>query len=83
MAKLYENLFQVIQGYNGLDERDRYVITRHYGLDGREPISLQQIATELNVTRERIRQLEARALRHLLTTLHEPEGDEDDTIQFD
>ncbi len=49
-----------------LEPRDRFVIRARFGW-GREfePRTLQEIAAELGVTRERVRQLEQRALRKL------------------
>ncbi|MBE9528021.1 MAG: sigma-70 family RNA polymerase sigma factor [Proteobacteria bacterium] len=48
-----------------LDETGRHVITRRFGLDAKEPETLEAIAMHLGVTRERIRQIEVRALRKL------------------
>ena len=48
-----------------LRERERFVIKKRYGLDGNEPQYLEQIGNALGVTRERIRQIEARALRKM------------------
>ena len=48
-----------------LDEREALVLRLRFGLDGEGPCSLEEISQRLNVTRERVRQLEARALRKL------------------
>lgn len=48
-----------------LDDKDRLVLTLRYGLDGQEPRTLGDVAGELGVTRERVRQIEARAIRRL------------------
>jgi RNA polymerase primary sigma factor len=48
-----------------LDERERLVIWRRYGFDGEETTVLQQIGEELNISRERVRQIEAQAIRKL------------------
>jgi len=49
-----------------LPDREKEVIKRRYGLDGdRDPVSLEQIGRELGITRERVRQIEQRALEHL------------------
>jgi RNA polymerase primary sigma factor len=45
----------------------RHVIARRFGLDGATPQTLEQVGTELGITRERVRQLESRALRELRT----------------
>ena len=48
-----------------LNPRMRLVLTRRFGLDGQPPQTLEQVGTGLGITRERVRQLEARALRQL------------------
>src|SRR3954451_11511940 len=48
-----------------LDARMRHVLERRFGLDGAPPQTLEELGTELGVTRERVRQLETRALRAL------------------
>ena len=48
-----------------LDGREKYVVLRYFGLDGDQPLTLDQIGKQLGVTRERIRQIKERALRRL------------------
>jgi RNA polymerase primary sigma factor len=48
-----------------LAPRDRRVLTLYFGLEGNRPMTLQEIARELGVTRERVRQLRDRALKRL------------------
>ena len=48
-----------------LTERESTVITMRFGLFGGKPHTLQEIADDFNVSRERIRQLEAKTLRKL------------------
>ncbi len=45
-----------------LNERERTIITMRYGLDGQDPSTLDEVGRHFNVTRERIRQIEAKAL---------------------
>ncbi|HEX7952718.1 MAG TPA: RNA polymerase sigma factor RpoS [Burkholderiales bacterium] len=45
-----------------LDERQRNVIERRYGLNGREIHTLEQLAHSLDLTRERVRQIQVEAL---------------------
>ena len=48
-----------------LTPREKYVITRRYGFDGEGERTYEEIANEFDVTREKIRQIEAKALRRL------------------
>jgi len=50
-----------------LNPRMRHVVTRRFGLDGKPPQTLEDVGTDLGITRERVRQLETRALRELRT----------------
>ena len=49
----------------GLSERDRRIIELRYGLDGQEPMTLEEVGETFGVTRERIRQMELKTLRRL------------------
>jgi RNA polymerase primary sigma factor len=48
-----------------LNDRMRHVLELRFGLSGEPPKTLEEVGTELGVTRERVRQLESRALREL------------------
>ena len=56
---------ELTEAMTRLNPRMRLVITRRFGLDGQPPRTLEQVGVELGITRERVRQLEARALREL------------------
>jgi RNA polymerase primary sigma factor len=48
-----------------LNPRMRLVLARRFGLDGEPPQTLEEVGHSLGITRERVRQLESRALREL------------------
>src|SRR5262245_14484070 len=50
-----------------LGDRSRRVLELRYGTDGAEPRTLDEVADELGVSRDRARKLEAKALRELST----------------
>jgi RNA polymerase primary sigma factor len=59
---LHEQLMDVMQT---LTERERKVLILRYGLNGETPKTLEEVGKIFNVTRERIRQIEAKAIRKL------------------
>jgi RNA polymerase primary sigma factor len=48
-----------------LNPRMRRVLAMRFGLEGHTPKTLEEVGTDLGITRERVRQLESRALREL------------------
>lgn len=48
-----------------LKERERQILRMYYGLEGGEPMTLEEIGKVLGVTRERVRQIKERALSRL------------------
>jgi len=56
---------ELAKALDRLNPRMRHVISLRFGLDGHTPQTLEQVGSELGITRERVRQLESRALREL------------------
>jgi RNA polymerase primary sigma factor len=56
---------QLVQVLNTLTPREEKVLRLRYGIDDSHPKTLEEVGREFNVTRERIRQIEAKALRKL------------------
>lgn len=59
---LKENIREVL---DGLPEREAKVLKMRFGLGGYKPMTLEEVGREFGVTRERVRQIEAKALRKL------------------
>ena len=56
---------QLMSVLETLTPREQKVIRLRYGLDDSHPRTLEEVGREFSVTRERIRQIEAKALRKL------------------
>jgi len=54
-----------------LDERERQILVLRFGLDRGEPRTLEEVGHYFNLTRERIRQIEAR----IMSKLRHPSSD--------
>ncbi|MGN0371353.1 MAG: RNA polymerase sigma factor RpoD [Enterocloster sp.] len=61
-ALLHEQLMEVLET---LTEREQKVLRLRFGLDDGHPRTLEEVGRQFKVTRERIRQIEAKALRKL------------------
>jgi RNA polymerase primary sigma factor len=62
------NLARAVELASALEElepRMRHVLERRFGLDGELPQTLEDLGSDLGITRERVRQIETRALRQL------------------
>ncbi len=57
--------FEVEQALNSLAPRERRVLQLRFGLVDDHQRTLEEVGNRIGVTRERIRQIEARALRKL------------------
>ena len=61
-----EDVSRIIQNVLGtLEEREQEVLNLRYGLSGNKPLTLDEVGKRFNLTRERIRQIEAKALKKL------------------
>jgi RNA polymerase primary sigma factor len=56
---------KLLQAFAGLSERERNVLKLRFGIEDGNARTLEEIGTQLNLTRERIRQIEAKALKKL------------------
>ena len=56
-----------------LNEREQKILRLRFGLEGAEPLTLAEIGRQINVSRERVRQLEAKAIMklRLMSNLHQ------------
>ena len=52
-----------------IEERDAKILRMRYGLDNGDPMTLKEIGEKVNLTRERVRQIENEALKKLYTIL--------------
>ena len=56
---------ELAEALERLNPRMKHVVMCRFGLNGRAPQTLEEVGGELGITRERVRQLETRALREL------------------
>ncbi|MDH3691571.1 MAG: RNA polymerase sigma factor RpoS [Gammaproteobacteria bacterium] len=65
-----QNLVSYIDNWLGLlSEKQREVVERRFGLNGRDVSTLEQVGLDVGVTRERVRQIQVEALQRLRTLL--------------
>jgi RNA polymerase primary sigma factor len=55
----------VEEALSGLKEREAKILRLYFGLDGQEPMTLEQIGAAMGITRERVRQIKEKALSRL------------------
>ncbi|MEP4078125.1 sigma-70 family RNA polymerase sigma factor [Haloferula sp.] len=65
------NLHEQLDGLlDLLDERESHIINSRFGLNGKKPMNLEEVGREFGVTRERIRQLQNKALEKMRYAMH-------------
>jgi len=68
-AEQQEMILQLHHWLQTMPKKQRQVIMRRFGIDNGEPATLEQLAEEMGVTRERVRQIQQEALLRLKQTL--------------
>jgi len=69
-----KNMFTQLDGLlDVLDDRERRIIDERFGLNGKKPMTLEDVGREFGVTRERIRQLQNVALDKMRRALRRKE----------
>ncbi|HEY5672630.1 MAG TPA: sigma-70 family RNA polymerase sigma factor [Malonomonas sp.] len=78
MIEDLDRFAHVLEWMDDLSETEREILALRFGLDDREPQTLDTIGQKFGVTRERIRQIEAKSLAKLRKTLEEKILNEED-----
>ena len=65
LASLMTLRTSIGKALNNLNERERMVITRRFGLNGENPLTLTELSREMGLSSERVHQIEANAIRKL------------------
>lgn len=69
-AQQSEDLQYLIESWlNELNDKQREVVERRFGLNGREISTLEEVGADIGVTRERVRQIQVEALKRLRVSL--------------
>jgi RNA polymerase nonessential primary-like sigma factor len=68
-AEYHETAILVRDWLSKLPDKQRIVIMRRFGLDNDDPATLEELAAEMSVTRERVRQIQQEALAKLKRAL--------------
>jgi RNA polymerase primary sigma factor len=69
LTALFRERADLVSVLDDLAENERRVLRRRFGLEGNDPETLEAIGRQLGLTRERVRQIEAAALRKLRALL--------------
>jgi len=52
-----------------LDEREKYIMVHYYGIGGEMEMNLEEIGNNLNITKERVRQIKSKIFEKLRTDI--------------
>lgn len=66
---------KVVELLSQLDKREAEILRMRYGLEGQKPHTLREISQKLHLTRERIRQIQDKALKKLKRRIEAEEAD--------
>ena len=70
LTALFRERTDLVSVLDDLAANERTVLRRRFGLEGEQPETLEAIGRRLNLTRERVRQIEGAGLRKLRALLH-------------
>lgn len=73
LVHTFEPVLTVAKILDALKERDRTILSKRYGLHGHEVQTLETVGKELQLTRERVRQIEKSLLKQLKTQVKDLE----------
>ena len=60
-----EQITELLNNVGELEERERYILTKRFGLDGERPKTLEEVSQDIGRSRERVRQIQNQALAKL------------------
>jgi RNA polymerase sigma factor (sigma-70 family) len=60
----------VTTALKGVSQRERTILEMRYGVTGKEPMTLEEVGKKMRISRERVRQLEERAMARLRRVSH-------------
>ncbi len=69
-----ESISRLMKLLNNLDDREKVILKMRFGLDGRKPLTLDEVSQEIGRTRERVRQIQNQALVKLKDLLADESG---------
>lgn len=55
----------ILKLMENLTKKEQFIINKYFGIDGKEPLTLEEIGEHLNLTKERVRQIKSKILRKM------------------